>query len=109
MPLVDSQCQTDDNDLEALLEYQDVGVNHINSYHKKEVNTTKPYAPTSRARLGSTAKSIWMSKRVKRCLYLLLTLSVLGVAGILYFGFYCPEAVCALGSATVKSRSVKYE
>uniref|UniRef100_A0A2P2I9S0 Heparan-sulfate 6-O-sulfotransferase n=1 Tax=Hirondellea gigas TaxID=1518452 RepID=A0A2P2I9S0_9CRUS len=98
MPLVDSVCQTDD-DLQSLLHSS----HHTNSYLQQEGHD-KTYALASRAQSAAAAASGPMSKRMKRCLYLLLLLTVFGLLGVLYFGYYCPESVCALTAAHDKPK-----
>lgn len=53
---------------------------------------------------GRDKKEAWMRRSIRRCLCLLVLVTLLGGAGIIYFGFYCPEAVCALSSTAPRSR-----
>lgn len=82
MPLVDSGCQTDD--LLPLL--------GKDNFCEVELSpSAHAYAGRSNRQL-SFSRAAWMSKRVKKCLYLLLTLVLFGVLGMVYVGYYFPES-----------------
>lgn len=103
MPLLNSKSETDS--LAQFLKLDPTANNSSSDcliQSPKEDISVRTFAQVSKSRLSS--KTVWMSKRMKRCLYLLLFVTIFGTVSMLYFGIYCPEAVCALGSATVKSR-----
>nr|XP_027226491.1 heparan-sulfate 6-O-sulfotransferase 2-like [Penaeus vannamei] len=94
MVLVDSEVQTDE--CEVLLgEFEE---------ESGGGGSQRRWRRTSFRGRDAAKKEAWMRKSIRRCLYLLVFVTLLGGAGIIYFGFYCPEAVCALTSTAPRSR-----
>ncbi|XP_064121463.1 heparan-sulfate 6-O-sulfotransferase 2-like [Macrobrachium nipponense] len=103
MVLVDSTAQTDS--LEALLGDSEGGKG--DSSRRRQSWGVEVGGHHSEGASGS--KEIWMRKRMKKCLCMLFFLILLGVAGVVYFGYFCPETVCALSFSPLQRRyKMKY-
>ena len=85
MPLVSTEVQT--SPCELLLPESEGHINNRKSFEKLTL-----YNSYSRPR------EFFMSKGIKKCLYLLGIATILSGVGIVYHGYYCPETVCAFNS-----------
>lgn len=56
-----------------------------------------------KARHHIPQRETFMRKGGKKCIYLLVFLTLLGGAGFMYLGFYCPASVCSLKPLLVTS------
>ncbi|CAL4060710.1 unnamed protein product, partial [Meganyctiphanes norvegica] len=105
MKLADCEVQTDDSEIERLLPLQETSLTEFGTRTRGwRVTLTDPDSATH----TPTTQTVWMRKGIKRCLYLLLFLTFIGAVGIIYFGYYCPESVCALSSSQTETRPIKY-
>lgn len=79
--LVDSEVQTEE--ISLLLPESGSESNALKKGVKHQHNSASP-------------KETFMRKGGKKCIYLLVVLTLMGGAGFVYLGFYCPDSVCSL-------------